>query len=143
MKRVVIDTNFLISFVTDRNKEQQEQAALLFDAAQRSRLVILCHQNVVTEFVYVLNRIYKVESPAINTMLHELLSTPGIEVINDLDHLKLLDIWPAKCADYGDAVLLAYCKATKDAVLATFDQKLIKAAQGIGVKTRNFHPYTT
>lgn len=136
MKRVVIDTNFLISFVTDRNKEQQEQAALLFEAARRSHLLILCHQNVVTEFAYVLNRIYKVEPSAINTMLHELLSTPGIEVINDLDYLKLLEIWPTKCLDYGDAVLLAYCKVMKDVALATFDQKLIKAAQGIGVKIR-------
>jgi len=136
MKRVVIDTNLLVSFVTDRNKEQQEQAALLFDAARRSHLLILCHQNVVTEFVYVLNRIYKVDPSAINTLLHDLLSTPGIEMVNDLDHMILLDIWPARCADYGDAVLLAYCKANRDVVLATFDQRLIKTAQGIGVKIR-------
>lgn len=134
MKRVVIDTNFLISYVTDRNKEQQEQAAHIFDAARRSHLSILCHQNVLTEFVYVLNRIYKVDSSTISTMLHDLVITPGIEIVNDLDHLKLLDIWPAKCEDYGDAVLLAYCKVRRDVVLATFDQKLIRAAQGIGVK---------
>jgi predicted nucleic acid-binding protein len=134
MKRVVIDTNFLISFVTDRNKQQQEQAALLFDAARRSRLLILCHQNVVTEFVYVLSRIYKVDPSAINCMLHDLLSTPGIEMINDLDHLELLDIWPVTCADYGDAVLLAYCKTRRDVELTTFDRQLIKTAQGIGIK---------
>lgn len=135
MKRIVIDTNFLISFVTDRNGEQQEQAALLFDAARRSHLLILCHQSVVTEFVYVLNRVYKVEPTDINAMLHDLVSTPGVEMINDLDHLKILDIWPTTCADYGDAVLIAYCRPRREVTLATFDQKLIKIAQGIGVKT--------
>lgn len=134
MKRIVIDTNLLISFVTDLNKEQQEQAAAIFEAARRSHLSILCHQNVLTEFVYVLNRIYKVEQPAINNMLHDLLTTPGIEIVNDLDHLKLLDIWPAKCADYGDAILLSFCKSRRDVVLATFDQKLISQAQDTGVK---------
>lgn len=134
MKRIVIDTNLLISFVTDRNKEQQEQAANIFDAARRSHLSILCHQNVLTEFVYVLNRIYKVEQSAINSMLHDLLTTPGIETVNDLDHLKLLDIWPAKCADYGDAILLAFSKSRRDVMLATFDQQLLKLAQAVGVK---------
>jgi predicted nucleic acid-binding protein len=136
MKRVVIDTNFLISFVTNRNTKQQEQAARLFDEARCSKVLILCHQNVLTEFVYVLNRIYNVEPLTINTILHDLLSTPGIELINDFDHLKLLDIWPTKCKDYGDAVLLAYCKIKRDVVLSTFDQKLLKAAQGLGIKIR-------
>ena|ERR1039457_84133 len=136
MKCVAIDTNFLISFVTDRNKDQQEQASLLFDAARRSQLRIVCHQNVVTEFVYVLNRIYKIEPQTINAMLHDLFSTPGIELVNDLDQQILLDIWPTKCSDYGDAVLLTFCKARRDVVLATFDQKLIKSAKGLGVKIR-------
>lgn len=134
MKRVIIDTNLLISFVTDRNKEQQEQAAHIFDAARHSRLSILCHQNVLTEFVYVLHRIYKVEQSAISTMIDDLLATPGIEAVNDLDYQKLLDIWPARCLDYGDAVLLAYCKTKKDVSLATFDQKLLKTSQAIGIK---------
>lgn len=134
MKQVVIDTNLLISFVTDRNKEQQEQAARIFDAARHSRLSILCHQNVLTEFVYVLHRIYKVEQPAISTMIHDLLATPGIEAVNDLNYHALLDIWPARCVDYADAVLLAYCKTRKDVVLATFDQKLLKTSHSIGIK---------
>ncbi len=33
MKRVVVDTNVLISFLTDRNAEQQAQASELFEAA--------------------------------------------------------------------------------------------------------------
>ena len=134
MKLILIDTNLLISFVTDRNKEQQEQAAIIFNAAHRSQVAILCHQNVLTEFVYVLNRIYKVEATTINTMLHDLIATAGIQIVNDLDHLKLLDIWPTKCTDYGDAVLMAYCKTRRDVMLATFDQKLVAAAHRIGVK---------
>ena len=33
MKRVILDTNVLVSFLTDRDAEQQAQAAALFEAA--------------------------------------------------------------------------------------------------------------
>lgn len=134
MKRVAIDTNVLISFVTDRNKDQQEQAAHLFELARHARLTIVCHQHVLSEFVYVLERVYGQERTAINAMLSDLLSTPGVEVANDLDHWKLLDIWPLACEEYGDAVLLAYCKERRDLVLATFDQKLAAKTKAVGVK---------
>jgi predicted nucleic acid-binding protein len=134
VKRVVIDTNVLISFVTDRNKEQQERTARLFDAALHSHLVIVCLQNVVADFVYVLDKVYGLEQGAIHAMLRDLLATPGVEVVNDLDHQKLLDIWLASCGEYGDAVLLAYCKGRRDVSLATFDQKLINQAKVLGVK---------
>jgi predicted nucleic acid-binding protein len=134
VKRIAIDTNMLISFVTDRNKEQQEYAVRLFAAALHSHLAIICHQNVLTEFVYVLDKVYGQEHGAINTMLRDLLATPGVEVVNDLDHQKLLDIWPMSCADYGDAVLLTYCKGRRDVSLATFDHKLINRAMALGAK---------
>ena len=52
MKKRVIDTNALISFVTDRNPDQQEKAAAIFEDAARLKATILCPQNVLTEFVY-------------------------------------------------------------------------------------------
>ena len=58
MRTLVIDTNALISFVTDRNPVQQEKIAVIFDEAARLKIAILCPQNVLTEFVYVLEKIY-------------------------------------------------------------------------------------
>ena len=57
MRRYVIDTNALISFVTDRNPEQQQKIAPLFESAAYMKAVIFCHQHVLTEFIYVLDRI--------------------------------------------------------------------------------------
>ena len=53
---IVIDTNALISFVTDRNKSRQDKIAELFENAAGLRMSILCPQNVLTEFVYVLEK---------------------------------------------------------------------------------------
>lgn len=46
MKKYVIDTNVLISFVTDRNPDQQEKAARIFQEVAGLKGVILCPQNV-------------------------------------------------------------------------------------------------
>jgi predicted nucleic acid-binding protein len=134
VKRVAIDTNLLISFVTDRNLEQQQQAARIFDSARRSHLTILCHQNVLTEFVYVLDRIYRVEQKTIQAILHDLIAMPSVEMVNELDYFRLLAFWPEKCPDYDDAVLLAFCKGSSEVRLATFDRKFIRIAQEVGVK---------
>ena len=134
MKRVAIDTNVLISFVTDRNLEQQGQAARIFEAAKRSQLTVVCHQNVVTEFIYVLDRIYHVELITVQGMLRNLIEMPGVELVNELDFSCLLTVWPDKCPDYGDAVLLAFCKGHKDIRLATFDRKFAKVSHDIGIK---------
>jgi predicted nucleic acid-binding protein len=134
MKRVAIDTNVLISFVTDRNLEQQGQAARIFESARRSQITFLCHQNVVTEFVYVLDRVYHVEPITVQGMLRDLIDMPGVELVNELDLSRLLTVWPDKCPDYGDAVLLAFCKGHKDIRLATFDRKFAKVSHGVGIK---------
>ncbi|MCI5210277.1 MAG: type II toxin-antitoxin system VapC family toxin, partial [Candidatus Electrothrix sp. ATG2] len=55
MKKILIDTNCLMSFVTDRNPTQQEKAYTLFQKAARLEMLILCHQHVLSEFVFVLN----------------------------------------------------------------------------------------
>nr|MBL0702317.1 hypothetical protein [Desulfobacterales bacterium] len=60
MKKYIIDTNALISFVTDRNQEQQVKVDKLFNDAARLRILVLCPQNVLTEFVYVMDKIYQI-----------------------------------------------------------------------------------
>jgi len=59
MKKYIIDTNTLISYVTDRNPEQQKKIAPLFQAVADSKACIICHQNVLIEFIYVMDKIYR------------------------------------------------------------------------------------
>ena len=51
MKKYVIDTNALISFVTDRNLEQQVIVKSVLESGSRLKGVVLCHTHVLTEFV--------------------------------------------------------------------------------------------
>ena len=138
MKKLIIDTNALISFVTDRNPAQQEIVGRFFEEASNLKLTILCHQNVLTEFVYVMEKVYLLPKEKIHEMVEDLLATPGIEIVDMLDYKHLLLFWPEKVSDFGDAVLAAFAKSRKDSDIVTFDQKFLKTARALGLKVLSF-----
>lgn len=134
MKKIVLDTNVLISFVTDRNSAQQEKAEKIFSRATQGT-TILCQQEVISEFVYVLDSVYRVDKHEIRQMLLDFVNLPGIEVVAGLDFDLIAKLWPQRISDYGDAVIAALCKSTRNAAVATFDRKFGKelAAAGLAV----------
>lgn len=133
MKKYLIDTNALISFVTDRNQAQQEIVTPLFEAASRLKCSLICHQFVLAEFVFVMDKVYGTPKETINAMLHDFISMPGVEVHQQTDFNLLLSIWPAKITDFGDALLAASGKAIKGATIVTFDEKFKAALKKLGL----------
>lgn len=132
MKKYIIDTNALISFVTDRNPAQQEIVAPIFEAASRLKCSLICHQFVLTEFVFVMDKVYGTPKKTINAMLHDFITMPGVVVHQQTDFTTLLSYWPAKIADFGDALLAATGKALKGATIVTFDVKFKAALKKLG-----------
>ena len=123
MKKYIIDTNALISFVTDRNRAQQEVVVPLFAAAARMKCSLLCHQFVLSEFVFVMEKVYNTPKETINAMLRDFIAMPGVTVIQETDFGVLLDLWPAMIADFGDGLVAATGKMHKGAEIVTFDEK--------------------
>ena len=56
------------------------------------KLVILCHQNVLTEFVYVMEKVYRLPKGEIHGMVKDFIAMPGIEIVHDLDCKTLLSL---------------------------------------------------
>jgi len=135
MKKIVIDTNCLLSFVTDRNAEQQEKVFKLFHEASQLKVVVLCHHHVISEFVFVLSSVYGTDAEKIHAILSDLIVMPGIMSISEVDMQTVLSLWPAVISDYGDAILAAYSKNTKGTAVATFDKKFSKAMIRAGIAT--------
>jgi predicted nucleic-acid-binding protein len=132
MKTFIIDTNALLSFVTDRNLEQQKAVSEIFENATVMKCRILCHLNVITEFVYVLEKIYSQPKPVINQMIRDFISMPGVTVCHAVDLDMLLSYWPESISDYGDALLAALWHEYPQAIMVTFDKQFIKAMEQIG-----------
>lgn len=133
MKKVIIDTNVLISFVTDRNLAQQKKAAALFNEAAALKNEIICQQEVLSEFVYVMQSVYHVTQNSIHEILQDFAGMPGVEIAANLDFDTVLKFWPEHVSDYGDAVIASLCKKTRNGAIATFDQKFKKELAALGL----------
>ncbi|RPH48307.1 MAG: type II toxin-antitoxin system VapC family toxin [Desulfobacteraceae bacterium] len=133
MKKYIIDTNALISFVTDRNPDQQKKIAPLFESAAHMKALILCHQYVLTEFIYVMDRVYHVPKDEIGRMIADFADMPGVEVLHEIDFKSVLSCWPDPIPDFGDAVIATICKITRRSTIVTFDQKFVKNLKSLGL----------
>lgn len=125
MRQVLLDTNVLLSFLTDRDPRQQEQAAELFRQASVGDQILLLHQAALTEMVFVLLNVYRISSKETAQILDELLDMPGTQTLDGLSWPLILDFWPDQIPDFGDAVLAAVARQGHYEV-ATFDSKLAK-----------------
>lgn len=124
MKEILVDTNVLISFLTDRNPEQQKKAAALFrEAAERRHLIVL-HSISLVEMVYVLTRLYRVEPAEVADSIKSLLSMPGVTTAAEVNWDLVLDRWPAAVSSLGDAIIAALASQGRFHSVASFDSDL-------------------
>ena len=125
MKKYLVDTNCLISFITDRDPGQQKIIAKYFEDAADIECELVIVDSVITELVYVFEKIYMINIKIISDILHSLIETPGITVHKNFDLSKILKLWPDKIRDYGDAVIASHAAGEKLKVI-TFDQDFVK-----------------
>ena len=130
----LIDTNCLISFVTDRNLAQQDRISAIIEDASRLRREVFVIGNVVTEFVYVLQSVYKRENDFIHDLLSALITNPGISYHPAYPLAGVLGVWPEKIGDYGDAVIAATALELRKPVL-TFDRSFARQLAALGVES--------
>jgi len=132
VKKYIIDTNALISFVTDRNLTQQDIVAPIFEAASRMKCTIVCHQFALTEFVFVMDKVYGTPKTKINEMVRDFIAMPGVELHQHTDFSALLSLWPTSVTDFGDALIAATAKGIKGAIVVTFDEKFKSSLKKLG-----------
>ena len=123
MIKYIIDTNALISFVTDRNPAQQDKIAEMLERGAQLKIGVLCPHNVLTEFVYVMDTVYGICKAEIRNIVKDFIKLPGVEVVHEISLNTLFKYWPEKVADYGDAIIAALCRDTRGSSVATFDRK--------------------
>lgn len=135
MRRVVLDTNVLVSFLTDRNADQQTQAAALLEAAAKGEVELILHQMVISEMVYVLGNLYRVETVELARTVNDLLSSAGIKPVNDVVWARVLELWPRHMRDLADAVLATVAIQEGYNAIATFDQRFVRQLHRAGIPT--------
>jgi predicted nucleic-acid-binding protein len=132
MKKYVLDTNTLVSFVTDRDERQRARISPFFVKASELGCELFVTDTVLSEFVYVLSYVYSVEETKIAAMIKALAAMPGIRTDAAFDLEDILELWPGKIRDYGDAALAHYA-GTRGIPVLTFDRKLCSQLKKCGI----------
>jgi len=126
MKQYVIDTNALLSFVTDRNTAQQAVMAGIFEQVAAAQATLLCPQNVITEFVYVMDAVYRQPKTSIKSIAADFIAMPGVRIVDETDFKEVFSLWPEAIDDFGDAMVAICARSTKGATVITFDRQFMR-----------------
>ncbi len=133
MSTILVDTNVLVSFLTDRDAAQQGQAAELLEAAARRELGAVLHQQTLSEMIYVLTNLYELPSAEVARIVRELLDLPGLSTCEGLRWTSVLELWPREVPDFADAVLVDVCRSERFDAIATFDRQLRRRLRPLNV----------
>jgi predicted nucleic acid-binding protein len=126
MKEILVDANVLVSFLTDRNQSQQEQAAELFRGAADREHILALHSITLVEMVHVFIQIYKAEPADVARAVSSLLEMPGVVSVTDITWSLVLERWPLIISSFGDAIIAAVAHQGRYDAVATFDGGLRK-----------------
>jgi predicted nucleic acid-binding protein len=133
VQRVIVDANVFLSSLVHRNDEQRDAAKALLLKAEDGELEVILPQFVVFEIVYVLQSTYRIPGSQLASMVRDLMALPGVLVIDECPWKRVLEHWPAPLPSLADAALVAVAASKRYDAIATFDQKLAKRAQALGV----------
>ena len=132
MTDYLVDTNCLLSYFTDRSPEQHAVVVNYVSRASQLQLSLMVTPHVLSELVYVLERVYQEPATRVADLVAKTLRTPGIEYLDLHPIQQILDLWPTGMPQYGDAVIAATARATGLAVL-TFDRGFARGLQRLAI----------
>jgi predicted nucleic acid-binding protein len=135
VRSVAIDANVLVSYFTARNDKQLAAARTLLQHAEDGDLVAIVPQFVVFEVTYVLQGLYAITGERLTAMIRDVVSFPGVRVIDDCPWNRVLEVWPDPLPSLADAAIAAVAAANRYDAVATFDRKLAKRVQDLGVSS--------
>ena len=131
MTKVVIDTNYIVRFLSPQKNEHFKEASDLFYEIQKEKIIGYVNICVIHESFYVLKIFYKVDPIAIKSGLSDLLNLKNIKVIeyNKKDVIEMIALAVESNLDFTDAVVLFNSKQL-GAQVKSFDKKVTKLAKG-------------
>ena len=123
---IAVDTNVLVRYITNDDKEQALLATTLLDSYIGKEKSIFINNIVLCELVWVLVRGYKYQKEDIIKTLKLLLSSVEFEFENhELAFLTVIEYEKAE-ADFSDILIGLLNRYRNCSVTYSFDQKALK-----------------
>ena len=133
MRSVVVDANVLVSFFVDRHAAQSDAADALLQQADAGAIAAIVPQFILFEVTYVLQSQYGYTGERLASLIRAIITFPGVQLIDDCPWKVVMELWPNRLHSLTDAALAAVALNNRHDAVATFDRKLAKRIQELGV----------
>ncbi len=127
----VIDTNLLVRYLTEDDPDKANAVESLLKRAGAGEERLLVPSVVIAELVWVLESFYKLEVPQIAQLVDAILTTPGLEVQDDVLIRDAATIYERDGVDFVDAWVMAFAKQRQVSHIYTFDKKHFRSKLGL------------
>ena len=121
MKRLWVDANVLLRFLTGEPDDMYEHSAELMARVEKGDAKLMISQLVLAEVIWVLKSFYKYSMEEIADALVSLLSASGVEAEDRQMMVRAVELAREKNVDYIDAHLALAAVAHGEEV-CTFDK---------------------
>jgi predicted nucleic acid-binding protein len=121
MKRLWVDANVLVRFLTGEPEDMHERSVELMARVERGEVTLVISQLVVAEVIWVLKSFYKHSTEDISKVVIGLLSAPGVEAEDHQTMIRAVELAREKNVDFIDAHL-ALLAAGHGEEVCTFDK---------------------
>ena len=118
--RRLVDTNLIVRYLVQDHDKHARAAAKVFDACDRSDVVVVVLPAVLAECVLVLESFYRRPRAAIASALGSLISSPGVEIDEVTVHLDALNRYKGSKIHFVDCLIAATAVA-KNVPVSTLD----------------------
>jgi predicted nucleic acid-binding protein len=121
VRRLWVDANVLLRFLTGEPEPMAERATRLMQRAEQGEVLLILSPLVIAEIVWVLKSFYRHSYDEISQAMIPLLSADGIEVEDRELLIRSIELARDKNVDFSDAVL-ALQAARRGEAVCTFDE---------------------
>ena len=83
----------------------------------------------------VFQTMYGATGERLATLLRDVITLPGAQVIDDCPWKRVLEVWPHPLPSLADAAILAVAVTNRYDAVATFDRKLARRVREAGIRT--------
>lgn len=131
IKKVVIDTNLLVRYLTEDEPVKAKAVDNLLNKAIKGELKIIIPSIVIAELTWILESFYQMEEEKISELIEAIINTHGIEVTDKALINSALKIYRTKKIDLIDAWIIEFAREKGIKIIYTFDAKHFKDIKGI------------
>jgi predicted nucleic-acid-binding protein len=131
MNSCFVDTNLFVRYLTDDDAEKADRVEALLVESSAGRVRLVTADVVIIELIWVLESSYGLKHEEIAPMIHSILATPGLEVVNGALVARAMELYEGKNIDIVDGYIAALMEKMHIDDIYSYDRKHLARMENI------------